>query len=167
MILISRLFGGLMDALSRIPAVVWLIVVCGAIAWYGLHQSTKAKQALYTYQQQAAVDKATAAQKALDLQRALTVANNKIQDEISARSIARSAARIVVSQRLRAAATVSTGDPVQDAARASCRGLEAPANAIIPDTARDALVQLATDADDIASRLTACQSYVRNVLELQ
>ena len=108
MILISRLFGGLMDALSRIPAVVWLIVVCGAIAWYGLHQSTKAKQALYTYQQQAAVDKATAAQKALDLQRALTVANNKIQDEISARSIARSAASIVVSQRLRAAATVST-----------------------------------------------------------
>lgn len=159
---LSRFWLGAIELLSRLPAWVWLVGALLCWGAWGHHQ-----QAVTLAEKQAATLAAAraatnASEKARATEQQLNNRVQEISDELTQAQTQRDAAARDAARRLRdLAAAKRTGS----ATAAACASYEGPAVAVVPDQAREALIDLARDADEVTGQLVACQAYVRNVVQ--
>jgi len=160
---VSRALGALLEFLGSIPAIGWLVIALVCWGAWGHHQ-----QAVTLAEKQAATLAAAraatnASEKARATEQQLNNRVQEISDELTQAQTQRDAAARDAARRLRdLAAAKRTGS----ATAATCASYEGPAVAVVPDQAREALIDLARDADEVTGQLVACQAYVRNVVQL-
>lgn len=159
--------GHLMWALSLVSwrnARMTLMVALLGWALWGEWRVHALEQLRAKEQLQAARDAAAASENARETERLADRANTRIADELLNAQRARDAAARTAAQRLRELAQARTESASAQAALAACRSYAGPAVHVIPGPTRDALVELARDADAVSDQLRACQSYVRDVV---
>jgi hypothetical protein len=142
-----------LSLLGRIPAWVWLVVALTAWGWNNGRR-------LEVLKGEIAKERLVAAEAARETERLLNKSNAQIADELYKAQKNRDAAAAAVAKRLRELVAAKSAS---DTTLAACRNHAGPAVQILPDSARDALVEFARDADEVADRLRACQSYVKEV----
>lgn len=116
-------------------------------------------------QLQAATDAAARSEAARETERITARNNQRIADELLTAQRERDAAARMSAQRLRELAEARRDNAATEAALATCRSYEGPAVRVLSDATREALVELARDADEVADQLRACQSYVLQVVQ--
>lgn len=148
--------------LFSLPAWVYLVLVVAAWGWHGQHRARAADEARAREQRTAQQEALTASERARETERLLNKTNTGIADELHQAQRARDAAARTAAQRLRDVAQASAA---ASAAAASCQRYEGAPADVVPGQAREALVDLARDADEVTSQLRACQAYIRDVVK--
>ena len=110
----------------------------------------------------AATERERAAGIARETERLAARATQRISDELLIAKRARDAAARTAAQRLRELARARAAG---DAAAASCQSYGGAPVDVIPGATREALVELARDADEVADQLRACQAYITDVVK--
>ncbi|MCR5865684.1 hypothetical protein [Aquincola sp. J276] len=134
----------------------WRVVLLAALVGWGCWgewrvSSMQAEQQAETLQ---------ASENAREVERLNNNANTRIANDLITAQRQRDAASRTAADRLRQLAEARAA---ADSAAASCRALDAPAVAVIHDSTREHLVDLAREADEVADRLRACQAYIADV----
>ena len=152
----------LLSALEKLPAWAWLALVLTLWGGLQLHRVNELTAAT----QKAAITAAQAVTYASEAARAkeqhLSTINQGISDALSKATIELNGARAAVSDRLQRLAHAKPANQRAADALTACRSNDSPAAAILPDATRDALVDLARDADQVSNQLTACQAYLKD-----
>jgi hypothetical protein len=154
---------GLLRLLGAIPFAAW--VVAGLCAWgfVGYHRAAVHKIDAAKAVAAAAEATAQAEAKARDDEYAASSAVREIGDALTKTQVQRSTDRVIADRKLRAVAAAWAASAAGTPAAAACRDDGAPAVAVLPQQDTDDLVSVADDADAVAIRLIACQSYVRRM----
>jgi len=159
---VSRALGALLGFLGRIPAIAWLVLALACWGAYGHHQHTRVEKAKQAAALAAAHAATVASEAARTTEHQLTAQVQEISDELYRTQHMRASTAIAASKRLQHVATnTSRSAP----ATAACRSYDVAPAAILSDKAREHLIELATEADEVADQLRACQAYVRNVVQ--
>ena len=159
-------FGGIFSILSKIPPLGWLFIVLVAFGWWEYRAASQLKAAAEQAKLAAAQQQIVLEQQNRQLEQDANVHLNHVQDDLIRSQANIAAQRRADDKRLRdvAAAYLASADAATKAAASTCRSLDAPAVAILPEQTVNDLEQLATDADIVSSRLVACQSYITTVV---
>jgi hypothetical protein len=138
-----------LTVLRRVP--VWLWLVLGLLAWGGWnrHQALSLRKESTAQRAELAADRANLEQAAKA---------RKVSDDHATKARAVNDRARTIGAGLRAVSKAASNP----ASAAECRNHEAPAS-VIPDRAREDLVDLARRADETAEALSACQAWVRSV----
>lgn len=165
--ILSRFGGAVLALVSRVPAWCWLGV---ALAVWGLHWRGKADHAEALVAKQstalaAAQTAARASETARTHEQQLAARVREISDELQTAQALRDAASRDVARRLRDLAAVRRTSGPGTATATACSSYDGPAAAVISDATREALVDLATDADAVSKQLAGCQAYIRDVVQ--
>ena len=159
----GRALGAVLGFLGRVPAVGWLVLALVAWGWYGQHQAAAMrteKAAAVLAASKAAI---TASESARKREQQLSTTVLEISDELQKAQSLRDAASRDAARRLRDLANAERARAASSAALAACRSYEGPAVAVLHDSTRDALVDLAQDADEVTAQLRGAQAYIRDV----
>lgn len=156
--------GGVLGFLTRIPPLGWVFIVVIGWGLWNAHQARTTREAAATAALQAQADKAHASEQRRQAERALSLKTQELSDAHQQATEARHRAADATRARLRAAADAERATAALAAATAACRSYAGPAVDVIPAATRDALVDIAADADQVADQLRTCQAYVREVL---
>jgi hypothetical protein len=141
-----------LSILRRVPAWVWLVVALVAWGGWNRHQALSLRK-------ESAAQRAEIAAARANIEQAGKA--RKISDEHATKARAVGDRARTVGAGLRAVSQAASNP----AAAAECRNHEAPAS-VIPDRAREDLVDLARRADETAEALSACQAWVRSVADV-
>jgi hypothetical protein len=151
--------------LGAVP--LWVYPMAGLVLWGGCGMLER--HDLVQKLQQQKLDLAEEREQALDRARMAEVALGDLNAETSKKLLAsrRAVERAAgdTDRRLRDLAAAWAASAPSSGAGATCRDDGAPAVALLPAEARDDLVALAQDAEDISERLVICQQYVRELRE--
>lgn len=161
----SKALGVVLGLLGRIPAVGWLVLALAAWGWHGQRtaETTRAEKTAAIHS--AAITATKASEAARATEQAAHKANLKVTDELIKTRNERDAAARTAALRLRKLADAPKPTPALTATATSCRGYDGPAIDVIPEQAREDLIEQALEADQVADRLRACQAYVRTVVQ--
>lgn len=165
--LLERFCSAVLALASRVPAWCWLVLALGLWGWHWQHVADKeqdvlVKQAKALANAQAAVH---SSEQARTVDQALQTANQQVSDELSQALQQRDAAARTSAQRLRDLANAKRANAALAASLAACRSYGGPAVDVVPGAAREALVDLARDADAVTDQLAGCQAYIKNVVQ--
>lgn len=151
--------------LERLSPIVYVVAALAAYGAYQHHRVEAQKEA----DNRAALAQAHAATSASEQARAkeqqLNARVQEISDELTQTQADRDAASRLAAERLRmlAAKRRAPGAPAAGTATA-CERYEGPAVGVLRDETREALVDLARDADAVTDQLRSCQKYIREVV---
>ena len=144
----------LLGLLGRVPAAVWLVLALGSWGLWGHHQANALRASIVA-------EKATQAQAVVVAERAATKSNQNVGDNFVNDTTTRAVRTRAAADRLRKRAAAKLATPTTGPA---CRSNAAPVEQLRDET-REALIELADDADATADALRACQAYVREVVK--
>jgi len=159
----SRVLDGLLGLLGRIPAVGWLLLALTAWGWWGHHQAEAVRSEKAAAVLAASKAAITASESARKREQQLSTTVLEISDELQKAQSLRDATSRDAARRLRQLADAERARAVRSTALAACRSYEGPAVAVLHDSTRDALVDLAQDADEVTAQLRGAQAYIRDV----
>lgn len=164
-VVIEKALGAFLSLLARIPLAAWLTAALVGFAAYQHHVAQGLRQAEADRQLAEALQRAKEAVGwAASLAEAQKAAQ-ELSDALSKSEALRARDRRSMDQRLRDLATVHQNG-AQGAALTTCRNSGAPAVAVLPESTRNDLVDLAEDAQRERERLVACQRYITEVIPL-
>lgn len=152
-----------MRFLARIPILAWLCLALAAYGLWGRAEVARLRQEALEASKQASVDALWASELARQQEARWHSTNMEISNALNQAQAARNLAARNASDRLRDLAQARTERATVEEALATCRSFEGPAVRVIPGAAREALIELAADADAVSDQLRACQSYVRDI----
>ena len=165
--ILTKFCSAVLALLARIPWCGYLFA--GLLVW-GLHWRHAADHnaALVAKQSTALVAAQTAArasETARTHEQQLAARVREISDELQTAQAQRDAASRDAARRLRDLAAVRRTSGPGTATATACSSYDGPAAAVISDATREALVDLATDADAVSKQLAGCQAYIRDVVQ--
>lgn len=143
--------GLILAGLGRIPIWVWAIALLAGWGYVGHRQAQGLR-----VEKLEQVSRAEANNRQAERESAQKV--RVIADELQAEQMDRSRRARSVDDRLRALAAAWAASAASSPA---CGHDGAPAVAVLPEQTRRDLVALADEADAVAARLRACQSYIQ------
>lgn len=152
-----------MSLLRRIPPLAWLCLALALWGAWGRVEEAKLRAEALEASQKASVEALWAGELARQQETRWNSKNMEIADALNQAQIARADAARSAADRLRKLAQARTEHAATEAALAACRSYGGPAVRVISDATREALVELATDADKVSAQLAGCQAYVRDV----
>lgn len=145
---------------SAVPAWGWLLLALGVWGMNNARQATNARAELAQYRAEVVQEQLRESEAARVFELAINQRTQEISDALFTAQKQRDAAARTAAQRLRDLAEARQHSAETEAALASCRAYEGAPARVIPDATRDALVELARDADEVSDRLKACQAFV-------
>lgn len=152
-----------MALLRRIPLLAWLCLALALWGAWGRAEVTKLRAEALEASQRASVEALWASELTRQREAAWNSKNMEIADALNQAQSARADAARSAAERLRKLTQARADNAATEAALAACRSYAGAPARVIPDSTRDALVKLATDADRVSDQLRGCQSYVRDV----